>query len=295
MPEVPLADLPDISIRQLCYLVAVADQPTWAVAAERVGVSASALSQGLAELERRVGTELFESVGRRRVVRQSAVPVLAHARHVVALTRDLVNWAERIRSSQIGRVRLGLIDVAAVVHCADAVRGFVTEHPEVALTVTVAPSAELLTQLGAATLDLVVCVRPPTALPEIVVEPLLDEPLLVVAPPGVRIGAASRWGPWVTFPADSHTRQLIAERLRALGAPFVVAAESHQPEVLAQMVRLGLGWTVLPEHAFPPDAVRGPELAKRSLVVARRANSVSDPAVDELAARMRAAVQRVAR
>ena len=52
--------LPDLSIRQLEYLVAVAEEPTWALAAQRVGVSASALSQGLAELERRVGVALFE-------------------------------------------------------------------------------------------------------------------------------------------------------------------------------------------------------------------------------------------
>ena len=39
--------LPDLSIRQLEYLVAVAESPSWAVAAERVGVSPSALSQGL--------------------------------------------------------------------------------------------------------------------------------------------------------------------------------------------------------------------------------------------------------
>ena len=61
--------LPDLSIRQLEYLVAVAEEPTWAVAAERVGVSASALSQGLAELERRLGVALFDRDGRRRLVR----------------------------------------------------------------------------------------------------------------------------------------------------------------------------------------------------------------------------------
>ena len=77
------ATLPDLTIRQLEYLVAVADEPTWAVAAQRVGVSPSALSQGLAELERRLGLTLFESVGRRRVLRSSASPVLDHARRVL--------------------------------------------------------------------------------------------------------------------------------------------------------------------------------------------------------------------
>ena len=82
--------LPDLSIRQLEYLVAVAEEPTWAAAAERVGVSASALSQGLAELERRVGVALFDRDGRRRLVRdRPPPPVVAHARQVLALTHDL--------------------------------------------------------------------------------------------------------------------------------------------------------------------------------------------------------------
>src|SRR6188768_557323 len=109
-------DLPDISLRQLEYLVAVADAPSWAIAAERTGVSASALSQGLAELERRVGVALFERDGRRRLVRPSAAPVVTHARQVLALTADLADWSDRMTSGHAGRLRLGMIDAAAVIH-----------------------------------------------------------------------------------------------------------------------------------------------------------------------------------
>lgn len=276
--------LPDISIRQLQYLVAVADEPSWAAAAESVGVSPSALSQGLAELERRVGVELFEAHGRRRLVRQSAAPVLAHARHVIALTRDLVAWSERMRGARAGRVRLGMIDVAAVVHFPDVVRAFGVERPDVELTVSVAPSAALLDQLRAGDLDLVVCVAPPTDLPGIEVVDLVAEPLVVVGPEG-----GGDWGPWVTFPTGSHTRELILAGLRDLGAPLAIAAESHQPDVLVQMVRLGLGWTVLPRHGLPDDVVVGPHVASRQLVLARRTASVTDPAVDELATLLREA------
>ena len=277
------ATLPDISIRQLQYLVAVADQPTWAAAAESVGVSPSALSQGLAELERRVGVDLFEAHGRRRLVRASAVPVLDHARRVVALTGDLVAWSERMRDARAGRVRLGMIDVAAVVHFPDVVRAFGAERPDVALTVSVAPSAALLEDLRSGELDVVVCVAPPHTVPGVETERLLDEPLVVVGPPG-----EGEWGPWVTFPTGSHTRELIVQGLRRLGAPLTIAAESHQPDVLVQMVRLGLGWTVLPRHGLPDDVAVGPEVAVRELVLARRSATVSDPAVDELAARLRA-------
>jgi DNA-binding transcriptional LysR family regulator len=283
-------DLPDISLRQLQYLVAVADEPSWALAADRTGVSPSALSQGLAELERRVGVALFERDGRRRLVRASAAPVLEHARRVVALTGDLVAWSERMRAARTGRVRLGMVDVAAVVHFPEVVRAFRAERPDVVMTVSVAPSAALLDHLRGGELDLVVCVEPPEPWAGITTERLLDEPLVVVAPPGARIGPPRTWGPWVTFPVGSHTRELIDGNLRALGAPLTIAAESHQPEVLVQMVRIGLGWTVLPVHGLADDVTLGPELARRRLVLARRAGAVADPAADEMGVWLRRAV-----
>jgi DNA-binding transcriptional LysR family regulator len=288
---VPNVALPDLSIRQLEYLVAVADAPTWAAAAADVGVSPSALSQGLAELERRVGVDLFEPHGRRRVLRASATPVLDHARQVVGLTRDLLEWSTRVRTARAGRVRVGMIDVAAVVHFPDVIRRFRAERGEVALTLSVAPSAALLDDLIAGDLDLVVCVEPPTPRVGIELVPLFSEPLSVIAPPGTVIAEPVTWGPWLMFPSGSHTRHLITERLREVGAPISIAAESHQPDVLLQMVELGLGWAVLPIHRSRPDQPLsiGPELVQRRLVSATRTGSLRDPAADELAGQLRSA------
>jgi DNA-binding transcriptional LysR family regulator len=282
--------LPDLSIRQLEYLVAVAEEPTWALAAERVGVSASALSQGLAELERRVGVALFDRDGRRRLVRPAAQPVVAHARQVLGLTNDLARWADRIRSGRSGRLRLGMIDAAAVVHYPEHLRRFRTEHPDVDLLLRVSPSAQLLDLLTAGELDLVVCVEPPIVPSGVRLDPLLTEDLAVYGPPGQRIGRPATWGPWVLFPSGSHTRAVIVDLLRRLGAPLDVVAESHQPEVLREMVRLGTGWTVLPvsqaEYGDRPLGT-GHRLTTRNLVMATRAGSVHDPVVDLLAAALR--------
>lgn len=290
MPSAPRHPLPDISIRQLEYLVAVADAPSWRLAAEQVGVSPSALSQGLAELERRIGVHLFEPDGRRRVLRDASSTVLDHARRVVTATSDLVDWAAQMNAAGTGTVRLGMIDVAAVEHFPEVLRGFRSEHPGVDLTLSVAPSKALLADLGSGRLDLVVCVEPPAAVDAIEIESLLNESLVVYGPPGTTIGPPASWGPWVLFPAGSHTRRAVDEALVARGARLEIAAESHQPDVLREMVLLGLGWTVLPRSQGErsiDDLTTGDELATRQLVLARRRDAIVDPAVDELARRLR--------
>ena len=279
------APLPDLSIRQLEYLVAVADSANWAAAAERVGVSASALSQGLAELERRVGLPLFDREGRRRVLRPAAAEVLAHARQVVALTGDLADWAERTRAGGSGRLRVGMIDAAAVGHFSSHLREFRREHPDLELMLTVGPSGQLLDDLESARIDVAICVAPTTARRGVHTAPLLTEDIAVYSPDGSRPRRPETWGPWVGFPEGSHTRAVIVDALRELGAPIEIVAESHQPDVLRAMVGLGLGWTVLPvvQAEMGTDALsNGRVIGSRDLVVATRSGAAIDPAVQLL-------------
>ena len=279
--------LPDLSIRQLEYLVAVDDAPTWSTAAASVGVSASALSQGLSELERRIGVSIFESVGRRRVLRPAARPVLDHARQVVALTSDLVAWADRVNGARTGRLRVGMIDVAAVVHFPQVLRTFRTDRPDVDLTLTVGPSRSLLDAVAAGRLDVAIAVEGDEPTAGVTVTHLLTEPLVVYGPPDGEVGPPSSWGPWVLFPPESHTRRRVQAALVERGATVEVVAESNQPDVLREMVLLGLGWTVLPRSQGDDEGLGvGDVLLERDLVVARRSGSVPDPVVDELVARL---------
>ena len=277
--------LPDLSIRQLEYLVAVADQQTWADAAESVGVTPSALSQGLAELERRVGVPLFERVGRRRTLHSSAGVVLDHARQVVALTSDLCRWADRMNSADEGALRVGMIDIAAVNHFPDVLQQFRSDHPSLDFHLRVGPSRPLIEALSRGQLDLVVCVQPQIEISGIEIQPLLTEELSVYKPGGGSLGKPSDWGPWVLFPEDSNTRQVISNALNEKGAPVVVVADSPQPEVLKEMVNLGIGWTVLPNV----QAESGPRpldpsivLGTRNLVLATRINAAQSPSIAAL-------------
>ena len=83
--------LPDISIRQLEYLVAVADAADVGAAADVGRASARRrCRRGWPSSNAGSASTLFEPDGRRRVLRPAAQPVLDHARQVVSLTGDLV-------------------------------------------------------------------------------------------------------------------------------------------------------------------------------------------------------------
>ena len=277
--------LPDLSIRQLEYLLAVADAPNWASAAADVGVSPSALSQGLAELERRVGVPLFDRAGRRRVLRPGAEEVLRHARQVVGLTTDLAAWAERTRAGGTSRLRVGMIDAAAIGHFPDQLRAFRGGHPDLDFRLTVGPSSQLLDDLERSVLDAVVCVRPTQPRRGIEEVSLMHEDIAVYSPLRTRPRRPASWGPWVLFPEGSHTREVINHALRDLAAPMEVVAESHQPDVLRAMVGLGVGWTVLPvvQAEKGTDAlVNGRVIASRELVAATRRGTAVDPALARL-------------
>ncbi|MCB1016472.1 MAG: LysR family transcriptional regulator substrate-binding protein, partial [Acidimicrobiales bacterium] len=214
-----------------------------------------------------------------------AEEVLRYAERVLGQTADLARWARTVREGRAGPLRVGLIDVAAVEHHPAVLRAFRRSRPNVDLHLTVAPSGELLGRLGRGSLDVAVCVEPTQA--GFTSVALLDEPLGVYAPEDVAVGSADGWGPWVSFPPGSQTRALVAAALRDRGAPFEVVAESHQPEVLCEMVRLGVGWTVLPvvqaEHGPAPLRRAVPDvLVHRRLAAVRRADGPPDPAVDAL-------------
>jgi DNA-binding transcriptional LysR family regulator len=186
----------------------------------------------------------------------------------------------------MGPLRIGMIDVAALHTLPATISRFRDAHPDVELHLVVAPSAPLVTALRSGDLDVAVVVRPPVLAQGLDAIPLVDEELRVYAPAAFpRRRAASGWGPWAMYPHGSTTRSLIEAALHRAGAQIEVVTESANPEVLRQMVRLGLGWAVLPESEAEtgPDPLRPyrrQPLTTRSLVVLRRSEAPYDPRVE---------------
>src|SRR5262245_61916380 len=97
------------SLRQLQYVVAVADLGGFGRAAERCHVSQPSLSAQIALVEQALGVRLFERD--RRIVRLSAAgaAVVDRARQVLLAARDLVDVARRQSDPFRGTIRIGVL------------------------------------------------------------------------------------------------------------------------------------------------------------------------------------------
>lgn len=269
--------------RQLAYLREVARLQSFTRAAEALAVSQPALSQSLADLERRLGVALFERDGRLRRLTEEGRETLAFAERTLA---DLGALRERLdarRRGESGALRVGMIDAASLYVLPAVIRRYRQQYPDVELSLVVDTSTALVARLRSFDLDLVFVVASPED-GDLRADEVLREPLHVYGPPGARTPLPPPGAEWVLYPAGSRTRAAIDAGLASIEVHPRIALESHNPEVLRQMAALGLGWTVLPLPVAQVEAGRGggdrgrgglrlrqgPLVAERSLVGVRR-------------------------
>ena len=102
---------PGLELRHLLALVAVADAGTFSGAAETLDYTQSAVSQQIANLERIVGTPLFERPGGPRPVRLTAAGemLLAHARGLLASVVAAATDLRALASGETGELRVGTL------------------------------------------------------------------------------------------------------------------------------------------------------------------------------------------
>jgi LysR family hydrogen peroxide-inducible transcriptional activator len=275
-------DAPELSIqlRQLAYLATVARSVNWTDAADQLGISQPALSQSMHELERRFGVQLFEAVGRRRVLTAEGRQAVAYSREILNTTEDLRTDLRATGSAMHGRLRVGMIDAASLYVLPEAIRTFRTNHPEVDLELTVAPSTPLLDGLRALEHD-IVFITGPVVGPQLESQPIVEEPLFLYGPPD----GDPATGDWVMYPATSRTRRSIERFFADEGWSPHIILESANPAVLAQMVGLGFGWSILPEAVgetgpFQLEKRRAKPVARRLLVAAWRQSASPNPRIE---------------
>lgn len=269
----------NLHLQQLAYLREVARRGSISAAAEALHVSQPALSQALAELARRLNAVLFERAGRGRRLTAAGTEALRFAEETLAGAEALERRLAMLRGGEGGPLAVGMIDAASLYVLPEVVRRYRAAYPDVDLKLTVDRSGELLRRLRAFELDLAFVVGPVDE-PDLAAVEVLREPLYVYAPSADTDDP--RRARWVLYPEGRRTRRIIDEAFARAGITPSVVLESDNPDVLRQMVAMGLGWSVLPPAVAEADAVRaavrqGERLAERPLYAVWRRTSPANP------------------
>ena len=122
---------PRPTLRQLEYLVAVADEGHIGRAADACHVAQPSLSAQIKELERTLDTPLVERIGRGIQLTPAGATLADRARAVLREADDLVEAAHRSADSLHGRLRIAAIPTVAPYLLPRFVPLLREQHPEV--------------------------------------------------------------------------------------------------------------------------------------------------------------------
>ena len=258
-------------MKQLQYLVALADHGHFGRAAEASFVTQSTLSAGIRELESLLDAKLVERT--RRVVRFTPLGerIAEKARRVLADAKDLASLAQAESKPLTGDLRLGVIPTIAPFLLPRVLPSLRSAHPKLRLFLREEPSAPACEALHKGQVDCVLLALP-YACGDVEAEVLLEDRFYVaahrdddtVAKESVRAGSIE--GERLLLLEDGHC--LKEHALAACRRPefrteaSVIGTSLH---TLVQMVDNRLGLTLVPEMALQAGILQGTEVEARPL------------------------------
>ena len=250
------------SIRQLQYVVAVADSLSFRQAASLCHVSQPSLSTQIAELERVLGLRLFERDRRRVLVTAAGKEIVDRARVMLREAEDLAEAARRFADPLAGSLRVGVIPTISpylLPRIAPAIR---KAFPRLSVYWVEDKTHALVRKLDGGTLDAALLALE-AELGDVEQEVIARDPFVLVVPAGGPLAAKA--GP--ARPSDlCDVGVLLLEDEHCFGRQalaFCAGTKARELEfrgtslsTITQMVASGAGVTLLPELSVAAEGRR---------------------------------------
>ncbi len=295
--------LHDVSIRQLEYLVAVADTRGFHRAAERCHVSQPTLSAQVQQVEAVLGVQVFERDRRGVLVTPAGDEIVARARRILVEVRDLLDAAARARDPFSGTLRIGVIPTIAPYLLPALGPAVADAHPSLRLAFREEKTADVVRAIEQGRLDCGI-VALEADLGGLAHAVSGEDAFVVALPKGHPLAMRKRLG---VSDLEDQSVLLLDEghcfRSQALALCSKVGASeldfrATSLPTLAQMVSAGMGITLLPSLAVPVENRDGQldirpfsaPAPHRTIALVWRPRSAMAEALTKLAGTMRRAI-----
>ena len=245
----------DLKLKDLRYLVAVADTRHFGRAAERSFVSQPTLSAQLKKLEEYLGVQLIERAPKRVQLTAAGEEVVERARRILEASDEIVDLARGHSDPLAGRLRLALLPTIGPYLLPNVAASLRKQLPRLELMLYEYQTDPMLEKLHSGEIDVGIQAFP-VPMDGLDSFELYKEPFTVAVPAGHKLAQRSS----IRVDDLSHETLLLLEDghcLRDQALDICSGSDVHEKqdfratslETLRQMVAAGVGITLLPELA----------------------------------------------
>jgi LysR family hydrogen peroxide-inducible transcriptional activator len=282
----------NLTLRQLQYLVAVAEERNFRRAAERCGVSQPSLSAQVAEAEEALGTRIFERDRRGVLITAAGTILVERARRVLLDTEDLLRVAAGHADPMAGTLHLGVIPTIAPYLLPDVDPVLRREFPALRILWTEDKTGNLVQRINQGDLDGAIVARE-ADLDRLECEKIGIDPFVLAVPKGHKLARGRRPVPIQTLADervllldDGHCFRDQVVELCSRSRAEEVGFRATSLATLAQVAASGAGVTLLPRMSLEVENRRNQLVIRpfrkpapyRTLVLAmRRETAMAEP------------------
>jgi LysR family hydrogen peroxide-inducible transcriptional activator len=244
-----------MNLRELQYLVALAEHRNFRRAAEACLVSQPTLSTQIRKLEEELGVDLFERLPKAVMLTAAGQDAAARARRILSEVAAMREQAKRLSQPEAGAVHLGVFPTIGPYLLPHVIPQLRARFPRLDLFLTEEKSDQLLERLREGRLDAAILALPVHDA-QLHAELLFEEPFLLAVPrqhalarrSSLRMEELSEYE--LLLLDDGHClRDHALEVCRLSGSRETTEFRATSLETLRQMIMAGIGVTLLPALA----------------------------------------------
>lgn len=277
-----------MDLRQLGYVVAIAEEGGFTAAADRLGISQPSLSHAVKALENELGARLFHRLGRTVTLTPAGEALLGPARQAGRDAEVARAAVAAVVGLEAGRLDLVCLPTLAVVPVADLVGRFRRRHPGVRVRIDDPEDADAVAEAvhhGASELGVAELPLRSSGLASVE----LDAHEFVAVLPRETAGRLDHEAggplslrlladlPLVTSPPGTSSRRQIDDAFGSAGLRATIAVETGHREAIVALVRAGAGVAIVPAPMAEGSQVAGTAVRAITPTIERRIGLIHRP------------------
>ncbi|WP_070886473.1 LysR family transcriptional regulator [Pseudomonas sp. D1-3] len=236
-------------LRELKTFLTVVRCGTFAAAGKQIGLTQSAVSAQIRNLEGAVGQSLFDRTGRTATLNQAGARAVPLAEKILEQF-SLMSTPERLEDYR-GELRIGAIGTVQSCLMPAMLLKLREQAPGIETKLVPGVSLDLLNQVDSGEIDLAIIIRPPFQLPkELELELVRSEPFVLVAPTDMDAQEPMKMlteHPFIRYDRSSFGGRLVTQFMRKQRIQPRQVLELDELDAIVKMVESGLGIALIPE------------------------------------------------